>query len=106
MAKVNGVEMPESPYTLRTPVEFEGETINELAYDFDSLSGMDIILAERQMGVVNTGDVKPVVAMSLEFQAIVFAKAAGKPVELMQKLKAPDFIEVCARAGLFLTMQA
>jgi hypothetical protein len=87
---------------LRTPIMFEGETVSELALDLDSLSGEDMIQAERAVGVVQTGSINLVNEMSKEYQAVIAAKASGKPVELIRQLKAKDFSEVTLTVQDFL----
>lgn len=91
-------------YELLKPITFEGSEITELAYDFESLSGDDIIRAEREVGLAS-GDVKVMLYASPEFQAAVFARACSKPVELIRRLKAPDFAEVTSRVMGFLMAQ-
>jgi len=80
---------------LQTPVEFEGATVSELELDLDSLTGADLIAAERESN-------GPVSEMSKGYQAALAARAAGKPLELIHALKARDFTEVTVRVQGFL----
>lgn len=93
-------------YTLLKPITFEGEEITALEYDFDDLTGRDLISAERATGLAATGDVKLTPILSQEFQAHIFAKASKKPIDLILSLKGPDFAEACALTLVFLTNQA
>lgn len=86
-------------YTLLKPITFEEKQITELDYDFDSLDGSDLIKAEHE---IDLSVVQLTPFTSLEYQAVVFAKAAKQPIELISKLKPKDFAEVTARTAAFL----
>lgn len=101
-SKKDDVEVEGSPYRLVKPITFEGTEIAEIEYDFDLLTGKDLIKAERQMGDAMVS----IPALSMEYQSLVFATAAKKPIELIHALKGPDFSEVCARALVFLSSRA
>ena len=93
--------MPEN-ITLRTPITFEGETVSALTLDLEGLTGADLINAEQAVITASPMPRTSVNAMYQDYQAVVGAKAAGKPVELIHALKARDFNEVCVRVQGFL----
>lgn len=91
----------ESIYKLRQSVNFEGREITELDLDFDRLTGEDILACERQYAATGGGSLFFVESQKA-YQAIVAARAAGVPVELIHALSAKDFTRVTLRAQNFL----
>lgn len=96
--------MEDNKFVLSKPVEFEGETIKELDLDFDSLSGEDILSAERQFNAaaMKTKDYAPVKETSKSYLVFVVARATKQPAELINKLSAKDFSKVTVLAQNFL----
>lgn len=94
--------MAQDVLTLRQPRVFEGAEVAEIAYDFDELTGEDMIQAEHMVGVAQTGDVKTLLMASPEYHAAVFARAAKQPIELIKAVGARDFAEISSRVTVFL----
>ncbi|MDQ0114356.1 phage tail assembly protein [Paenibacillus harenae] len=91
-------------YILSKPISDEGEEIVELNLDFDDLSANDILAAERQFNteMAKNKDFAPVKEFAKSYLAIIVAKAAGQPLEVIYKLKANDFSKVTMLAQNFL----
>lgn len=89
-------------FTLKKPIEFEGQSYTELALDFDSLTGDDILNAEGQyfseVGSANSF----MKETSKAYQVFVAARAAKVPPELIRSLKAGDFTRLTVRTQSFL----
>lgn len=86
------------------PLVFEGETFNGISLDFESLTGNDIEKAEMQFISENPqiAAQTPLKEMSKSFLAIIAAKAAKKPVQLIRSLSAPDYSKVTTTTMAFL----
>ena len=85
---------------LSAPVKFEDTERSELVLDLEGLTGEDLANAEAEMQAV--GIVPVLVDTSKRYMMHVAAKAAGVPVELIGKLKAPDATKVCLAVQGFL----
>ncbi len=89
-------------YVLLRPITFEDQEIKELTLDFDSLSGADLIQAERLAARIpgySDSFVKPANTL---YQVCVAAQAAKVVPELITALKAKDFGRVTMSAANFL----
>lgn len=95
----------ERVYKLVRPITFDGEEVKELVLDFDELTGRDLLTCARQAQTMEPNEVALVRALSLPYQVVVAAKAAGVPAELINSLKAKDFTQVTQRAQTFLTIR-
>lgn len=92
----------ENKYVLLRPIEFEEKKYDSLEFDFDSLGGKDLVVAEKlaeRHGGYDPGFLRP---MNMVYQASVAAMAAKVPLDLIFELKAQDFTEVTLRAQTFL----
>ena len=91
-------------YPLRTPIHFEGEEISELDLKLEDMTGADLIAVEREMAIQagQSIDLNPMKEFSKDYLARVAAKAAGKPAECIQALRAADFTQVTAQVQAFL----
>lgn len=88
---------------LKRPIVFDGETIEVLILNFESLTGADIEKAELQFIAENTQNaVVPLKEMSKPFLAIVAAKAAKVNVQLIRSLSASDYAKITTRTMTFL----
>ncbi|HOV79363.1 MAG TPA: phage tail assembly protein [Bacillota bacterium] len=85
---------------LSKPCAFEGKEYTELILDFDSLTGRDMISAEAEARVI--AGPAPVAELSKPFLAVMAAKAAKVPVDLIVGLPANDFSKVTMAAQDFL----
>ena len=93
----------ENKFDLVRPINFEGQDYTELTLDFEGLTGADLEKAEMQFTAENPQNgIVMVKEMSKGFAAIVAAKAAKVPVELIRKLSAPDYSKITMRTTLFL----
>lgn len=70
------------------PVKFEDIEKTELVLDLDGLTGDDLCDAEAEMQA--SGVVPIMLDTSKRYMMFVAAKAAGVPVEVIRRLKAPD----------------
>ena len=90
-------------YTLTRTFEFEGKTYEELTLDFDKLTGDDLLSCENELNAtISEGTFIPMKEIDKRYLALVVAKAAGVPSELIRKLPAKDFSKVTVRAQNFL----
>lgn len=85
---------------LSKPHVFEEKEYKELTLDCESLTGRDLIAAASESRIL--GDVGPVPELSKTYLAVVAAKAARVPVELIQSLPAKDFTAVTLTVQNFL----
>lgn len=83
---------------LKKPVHFEGEEIKELDLDLDSLTGKDMIAAQKE---IQSMDV-PVQEFNKEYLAVVAAKACGRPTDLIPLLGIKDFSFITVQVQNFL----
>ncbi|WP_068775776.1 phage tail assembly protein [Paenibacillus sp. FJAT-26967] len=99
----NVEEADERIYKLSRPFTFEGNEYTELTLDFEKLTGNDLLSCERQMQLITgASEYVPMKQISQAYQAVVTARAAAVPVELIQALPAKDFSKVTLRASTFL----
>ncbi|TGV29902.1 phage tail assembly protein [Mesorhizobium sp. M00.F.Ca.ET.186.01.1.1] len=96
---VTTVEEP--VYKLSRPFSFDGTEYTELKLDLDDLTGEDLIACERQLNAT-TDDVVFVKELSKPYLALVAARAAKVPVELIRKLPGKDFSKVTMQVQNFL----
>jgi len=87
---------------LKKAIVKDGNEITELNFDFDQITGNDIIAAEKEARMM--GDKTPDTCFSKIFQAIIVAKAADKPiiVDDVMDMNGMDFIGVTTKAANFL----
>lgn len=82
-------------YVLKRPFEFEGEWIEELYLDLDSLTGRDIMDASK--GVENY-----VQETDKTYLCNIAAKALKRPKEIMYFMSAKDATAICYEVSNFL----
>lgn len=82
-------------------VTYDGEEIKELNLDFDSLTGQDLLNAEKE-AVASNKNVAPIKEFDKGYLAIVAAKAAGVATDVMPLLGAKDFTKVTVQTQNFL----
>ena len=76
--------------TLGIPINFNGEIIEKLELDFNSLTGVDICEAESEaLGKFYTP--LPDTNYSTAYQGAIAAKASGLPFEAILEIKSKDF---------------
>jgi hypothetical protein len=86
--------------TLNKPYQFEGQTYEEIEFDFDNLTGLNLLSAEREIRAM--GNTTASIYFSMQYQAAVAAQAAKKPIDFMLGLSAKDFIHAVVLAQNFL----
>lgn len=89
-------------YTLVKPIKFDGKVVTKLMFDFDSLTGKDLILCAKQARRRDPQEITPARVFSLAYQVTVAAKAAGVVPELIDELGAKDFTQITQAAENFL----
>ncbi|HWR07749.1 phage tail assembly protein [Sporomusa sp.] len=85
---------------LRKSFTFEGKEYKEIRLDLDALSGKDVIDAETEARSLGARAI--MLESSKVYQAILAAKAAGVPVDLIQALPAKEFSRVTGEVQGFL----
>lgn len=84
---------------LKKPVTFEGAEYKELKMDFDSLTGRDMLAAEKEARAM--GDRSPIAEFSKLYLASVAARAAKVPIELILDLPAVEFTAITVNVQTF-----
>lgn len=88
------------PFTLSKPVEFEGKKHEVLELDLESLTAQDMSRIKQQW--MAAGKFSPYPATDLDFCALVACRAAKLPTELVDKLSAKDYMQLCTEVTNFL----
>lgn len=80
---------------LAKEITYDGEKVTQINLDFDALTGKDLLAAEKELKVQNTGAISsPVKEFDKEYLAIVGAKAVGMPTDFIYLLGAKDFTKL------------
>lgn len=87
-------EIAENKLVLKKPVELNGETVTEIEYDLDSLTGNDVsdaikMLAKHNIAVIMT-------ETDQNYHAAIFAIASGLDFKDIQRLGLKDFNKACS----------
>ena len=85
----------EDEYILISPVNFEGQEITKVHYNFNRLKGSDIFNIRSQAKALRSGgtnQMQPDMMTDDLFQAILFAYAADQPGKIVLELGAADLI--------------
>lgn len=88
-------------YKLRKSIEWEGKKIEELEFNFDALTGLDMINVEREMtasGIVMV--IQP--EFNQVYQVYVAAAAAKLDYDVIPKLSASDYVTLMKKGRNFL----
>ena len=85
-------------HVFKKPFEYEGKTYTELTFNFERLSGRDMVSIETEMQMNNEYALAPEISRS--FQGKMAAKAAGSDVLEAMPLK--DFNKITNAARSFL----
>ena len=86
---------------LSKKITFEGKDIEEISFDFEALTGADLLAAFREAALIGH-DQNSVQALNGECQTCVAAKAAKVPVDLLLALPAKDLSAILVLAMRFL----
>ena len=85
---------------LSKPFNYEGKEYSDLNLDIENMTGEDLEAAERILRA--TGDTPVVPELSKAYQAILAAKAAQVPKEMIRALPAKDYSKITMAVGNFL----
>ena len=87
-------------HVFKKPFEYEGKTYTELTFNFERLSGRDMVSIETEMQMNNEYCLAPEVSRS--FQAKMAAKAAGIGSDVLDAMPIKDFNRITNAARSFL----
>lgn len=82
------------------PFEYDGKKYDEIAFDFDKLTGNDMIAIERELAA--EGDAFVIPSFSSAFKIKMAAHASGIGDDVLRAVPAPDFNVICGEAHAFL----
>lgn len=87
-------------HTFKKPFEYAGETYTTLTFDFEKMTGRDMVSIETEMQMNNEYCLAPEVSRS--FQAKMAAKAAGIGSDVLDAMPIKDFNCITNAARSFL----
>lgn len=87
-------------FTFAKPFSFEGQEYESIKLDLESLTGEDMIAAEREFTA--GGNFTAMTEMNKQYLSIIAAKAAKLPNEFMRRLPAKEFSKVTVLVQNFL----
>lgn len=98
----DGTESDTGVYThvFKKPFEYEGRTYTELTFNFERLSGRDMVSIETEMQMANEYALAPEISRS--FQGKMAAKAAGIGSDVLEAMPLKDFNKITNAARSFL----
>ena len=86
--------------SLKKAIKVNGEEKEKINLDFESITGRDLINAEKVMRAM--GDTTPSAFLSMNFHAIVAAKIIDIPVDDIFDMNATDFKNITVAVAGFL----
>jgi hypothetical protein len=91
-------------YQLKRPITFDGNPVTGLAFDFEKLTGADLLQVEQMLRkrLAVSGEMLLMPESDSRYLVALAALAAGVPVELIHALKAGDYMQVVSQARVFL----
>lgn len=87
-------------HKFKKPFEYAGKTYEELTFDFERLTGRDMVSIETEMQSQNQYALAP--EISRNFQSKMAAKAAGIGSDVLDAMPLPDFNKITNAARDFL----
>lgn len=87
-------------HVFKKPFEYEGKTYSELTFNFERLTGKDMVSIETEMQMNNKYALAPEISRS--FQAMMAAKAAGIGSDVLEAMPIKDFNRITNAARGFL----
>lgn len=87
-------------HVFKKPFEYEGKTYETLTFDFERLTGRDMVSIEAEMQMNNEYALAPEISRS--FQAKMAAKAAGIGADVLDAMPIKDFNRITNAARGFL----
>lgn len=88
-------------HVFKKPFEYAGTVYTELTFNFERLTGRDMVSIETEMQMNNEYALAP--EISRNFQARMAAKAAGVGSDVMDAMQIKDFNRITNAARNFLT---
>lgn len=96
----NTAEKDKNTYVLKKPFEYEGKTHTEFKFDFDKLSGFDMIDAERELRDMGIYVISP--ESDTAFIITIAAKASNISSNVLSALPISDFMAIKRMTQRFL----
>lgn len=87
-------------HVFKKPFEYEGKTYTELTFNFERLSGRDMVSIETEMQMNNEYALAPEISRS--FQGKMAAKATGIGSDVLEAMPLKDFNKITNAARSFL----
>lgn len=87
-------------HKFKKPFEYAGQTCEEMTFDFERLTGRDMVSIETEMQSQNQYALAP--EISRNFQSKMAAKAAGIGSDVLDAMPLPDFNKITNAARDFL----
>jgi len=87
-------------HVFKNPYTFEGEEVNEIELNLDSLSGKDVSAAKREW--MRLGNFSAMPAADPDFCVLLAAKAAKRPYEFFDSLPAREYCAIAQEVSAFL----
>lgn len=87
-------------HVFKKPFTYEGKTYEKLTFDFEHLTGRDIINADAEMAANGRYALSP--EISRDFQEKLAARAAGIGSDAIEAMNAADFLKITNFARNFL----
>lgn len=87
-------------HAFKRPFEYGGTTYTELTFNFERLTGRDMVSIETEMQMANEYALAP--EISRNFQSKMAAKAAGIGSDVMDAMPLPEFNRITNAARDFL----
>ena len=85
---------------LKKAIKINGEETKTVNLNFDSITGNELIEAERTLRAL--GDTSPSAYLSMKYHAIIAAKLMGIPLDDVLEMNATDFKNVTVAVAGFL----
>lgn len=83
---------------LSKPITIDGQLIESIDLNFENLTGKDILAIDKELRARNS----QFSVYDIESQVLVVSKISGIIPDDLEKLHAPDFLDVTSRVTLFL----
>lgn len=87
-------------HKFKTPFTCEGKTYETLTFDYNKLTGRDMMNISNEMTMNN--EVMMAMEISLGFQTRMASKASGVGLDIIEKMPMKDVAEFVSKARLFL----
>jgi hypothetical protein len=87
---------------LSKPVNWDGQEITELGLDLESLTGEDLVAAEREFQALNPGFIG-VASLTTCYSMCLAARLVKRPVDDINKLPIKDCLQISREIDAFLS---